>query len=212
MSGAEPRASRIGLSDAHVRSAPDDGPCAEKEVSGASGTTALSQLFRAQYSQLLRFCRLRIRSEADAEDIVQSAFLAARRFYPQKGIEELRPLLFTLVRNHAINHLKSWSTRQQSASDVHEDAGQLACDQSPTPERQVIDVQLLKIAQGVIADLPERRREALRLHRFEGLTYEEIAKRLSVSPTTAKNDVAQAVAEVAKGLARAGGGSAGAAE
>lgn len=212
MSGAEPQASRISVSDARGRSSSDDGPCKEKDVSGAAGTSALSQLFRAQYSQLLRFCRLRIRSEADAEDIVQSAFLAARRFYPQKGIDELRPLLFTLVRNHAINHLKSWSSRQQRASDVHEEAGQLACDQSPTPERQVIDVQLLEIAQAVIADMPERRREALRLHRFEGLTYEEIAKRLSVSPTTAKNDVAQAVAEVARGLARADGGSAGAAK
>ncbi|HAY07807.1 MAG TPA: sigma-70 family RNA polymerase sigma factor [Hyphomonas sp.] len=212
MSGAEPRASRISVSDARGRSSPDDGPHKEEEVSGAAGTSALSQLFRAQYSQLLRFCRMRIRSEADAEDIVQSAFLAARRFYPQKGIEELRPLLFTLVRNNAINHLKSWSARQQRASDIYEDGGQLACDQSPTPERKVIDVQRLEIAQAVIADLPERRREALRLHRLEGLTYEEIAKRLSVSPTTAKNDVAQAVAEVAKGLARADGGSAGAAE
>jgi RNA polymerase sigma-70 factor (ECF subfamily) len=64
--------------------------------------------------------------------------------------------------------------------------------------------QLLEVAEAVIAEMPERQREALRLHRFEGLTYDEIAARLSVSATTVKNDVARAVADIAEGLARAG--------
>ena len=67
-----------------------------------------------------------------------------------------------------------------------------------------MNAQLLSIAETVIAAMPRRRREALRLHRFEGLTYDEIAKCLSVSATTAKSDVAQAVAEIAAALAQAG--------
>lgn len=201
MSGAEPQSS------GSEKSGPRASTSHAAEATGAAhcGASALSQLFRAQYGQLLRFCRLRIRNEADAEDIVQSAFLAARRAYPEKGIDELRPLLFVLVRNHALNHLKSWSARQQRKSDIIDPAEGLACDRSPTPERQVMDAQLLAIAEAVIAGMPERRREAIRLHRFEGLTYDEIAKRLSVSSTTAKSDVAQAVADIAEGLARAGG-------
>lgn len=200
MTGAEPRS----RSDDEGRAGQAAQACAGPEGT-PSGGSALSQLFRAQYGQLLRFCRLRIRSEADAEDIVQSAFLAARRAYPDKGADELRPLLFTLVRNHALNHLKSWPVRQRSAGDIADVQERLACDQSATPESQVMNAQLLAIAETVIAAMPERRREALRLHRFEGLTYHEIAQRLSVSATTAKSDVALAVAEIAEALARAGG-------
>jgi RNA polymerase sigma-70 factor (ECF subfamily) len=169
-----------------------------------AAVSALAGLFRSQYGQLLRFCRMRVRNRADAEDIVQGAFLAARRAYPGKGEDELRPLLFTLVRNRAINHLKSVSRQRRTFGTLEEAGDRLACARSATPERQVMDAQQLGIVEAVIAAMPERRREALRLHRFDGLTYDEIAARLSVSATTAKTDVAQAVAEIAEGLARAG--------
>lgn len=68
-----------------------------------------------------------------------------------------------------------------------------------------MDAQRLAIVEAVIAELPPRRREALRLHRFEGLPYEEIARRLSVSPSAAKKHVARAVALIAERLAEADG-------
>ena len=63
------------------------------------GSAVLSRLFREQYAPLLRFCRMRIRQSADAEDIVQEAFLAVARAYPDKSEADLKPLLFTAVRN-----------------------------------------------------------------------------------------------------------------
>jgi RNA polymerase sigma-70 factor (ECF subfamily) len=54
--------------------------------------------------------------------------------------------------------------------------------------------------------MSERRREALRLHRFEGLTYEEIARRLSVSPTAVRKHIAAALAQIAARLAEADDG------
>ena len=48
----------------------------------------------------------------------------------------------------------------------------------------------------------------LKLHRFEQLTYEEIAERLSVSRSTVKKDLADAIAEIAEALARIGGSGA----
>jgi RNA polymerase sigma factor (sigma-70 family) len=163
----------------------------------------LTQLFKSHYSQLLRFCRVRIRSEADAEDIVQSAFLSARRAYPDKSVEELRPLLFTLVRNLSLNHLKLHWNKMRDASDIGEASSAYVCPHSPTAEKQLMDKQDLEIVESVLSRLSPRRREALRLHRIEGLTYDEIARRLSVSATTVKSDVAEAVAAVAEALARA---------
>jgi RNA polymerase sigma-70 factor (ECF subfamily) len=67
----------------------------------------------------------------------------------------------------------------------------------------VMDAQRLAIAEQTIAAMKPRKRNALRLHRYEGLTYDEIARRLSVSATTVKTDIAEAVAEIAESLSGA---------
>ena len=166
----------------------------------------LTQLFRSQYHQLVRFCRIRIPDQADAEDIVQAAFLNARRAYPDKGIDELRPLLFTLVRNGALDFLRSGEHRRRQASvEIGEAASHIACDRSPTPEQQLMHADRLKTAQKIIDGMAPHRRDALLLHRIEGLTYAEIEMRLSMSRTGVIVAIAEAVAELAEGLARAEG-------
>ncbi len=165
----------------------------------------LQSVFSRQYGQLVRLARLRVGDTADAEDLVQDAFVAVQRAYDDRSGEELRKLLFTTLRNLTVNHLKSGHMRQRRASfeigDMHDE---IACRRGVTPERQLMDSQLLNITEAVIAGLPVRRREALRLHRYEGLTYDQIARRLSVSPRTAKTDVAGALAAIAEGLERGG--------
>ena len=165
--------------------------------------TPLTHLFRSQHSHLLRFAQIRTGNRAVAEDLVQDAFLAVRRAYPDKGAEDLRPLLFTTLRNLTVNYLKSGDYRRQRAStEISDIEYRLTCERSATPETQVMDAQLLALAEEVIKAMAPRRREVLRLHRFEGLTYDEIASRLSVSRSTVKTDIADAVAEIAERLAR----------
>ncbi len=151
----------------------------------------------------MRLALLRVGNRADAEDLVQDAFVAVGRAYPDRAGEELRKLLFTTLRNLTVNHLKSGHRRQQQASVEVGSVGEaLACARTVTPEKQLMNAQLLAIAEQTIAAMPWRRREVLRLHRYDGLTYDEIARRLSVSPRTAKSEVATALAEIAERLAR----------
>ena len=143
----------------------------------------------------------------EAEDLVQDAFVAVRRAYPDKAIDELRPLLFTTLRNLTLNCLKSGDTKRRKASvELLERDDRLGCPRTVTPETQLIDRQLLTIAEQVIAAMAPRRRAVLKLHRFEQLTYDEIAQRLEISRSTVKTDLANAIAEVAEALARKSGG------
>jgi RNA polymerase sigma factor (sigma-70 family) len=164
----------------------------------------LSSLFREQYAPLLRFCRMRIQQSADAEDIVQEAFLAVARAYPDKSAEELKPLLFTAVRNFSTNFLKSGRYRaSRQTTEMTEYASVLACPRTPTPEHLMVSRQQLEAVDQAIAKLPERARTALLLHRQEGMTYQEVADHLRVSPTTVKTDIAGAIAVIARVLTRA---------
>tara|TARA_R110000868_G_scaffold1221_1_gene9561 strand:- start:1388 stop:1924 length:537 start_codon:yes stop_codon:yes gene_type:complete len=166
------------------------------------GRAALDEIFRLQYDQLLRFCRIRLGNVPDAEDLVQEAFLSVRRAYPDKGVEELRPLLFTALRNLTLDYLKSGYAKRARSSDAFSDLGDvLACPRSPTPETQMIDIQSLAIVQDALARLEPRKRDALLLSRLERLTHKEIAVRLSVSPRTVRSDITEAIAVMAKSLA-----------
>jgi RNA polymerase sigma factor (sigma-70 family) len=167
-------------------------------------TDPLSHIFRHQYDQLVRFCRARISNPSDAEDLVQDAFLSVRRAYAGKPADDLRALLFTTVRNLSVNYLKSGRIRHaRQSEEIGELGDRLACQHTSTPEQMVMDRERLAIAEQTIAEMKPRKRDALRLHRFEGLTYDEIARRLSVSPTTVKTDIAEAIAEIAENLSGA---------
>ena len=185
---------------------PDNTSTARRPLVGESfalrGRAALDEIFRLQYDQLLRFCRIRLGNVPDAEDLVQEAFLSVRRAYPDKGVEELRPLLFTALRNLTLDYLKSGYAKRARSSDAVSDLGDvLACARSPTPETQMIDIQSLAIVQDALARLEPRKRDALLLSRLERLTHKEIAVRLSVSPRTVRSDITEAIAVMAKSLA-----------
>ncbi|WP_158531494.1 RNA polymerase sigma factor [Hyphomonas sp. GM-8P] len=168
------------------------------------GAEAVGQLYRSLFDQLVRLSRSRIRNAMDAEDLVQDAFLAVRRAYSDRTVDELRPLLFTTLRNLTLNYLQSGNTRRRQASVELSDMDErLSCPRTVTPETQLIDAELLGIAEKTIAGMAPRRRQALILHRLEHLTYDQIAQHLSVSATTVKTDLASAIAEVAEALARA---------
>jgi RNA polymerase sigma factor (sigma-70 family) len=162
-------------------------------------------IFRIHHAQLLRFARLRILSHADAEDLVQEAFISASRAYPDKPADELLPLLFTILRNLTRDYLKSGYVRsRQNSAEIMSMGDRLACHQAFSPEQKLIDRQLLAIAQAAMDNLGARQRQALKLHRLEGLTHNAIARRLGVSPRTVRNDIAEALAAVAKALSRSG--------
>ena len=179
---------------------------ASPEAGGLPGPDEFAELYRAQFDQLVRLSRIRTGDAPEAEDLVQDAFVAVRRAYPDKSTDELRPLLFTTLRNLTLNYLKSGNTKRRQASvELLGSDDRLGCPRTVTPETQLMDVQLLAIAEQAIAAMAPRRRDVLKLHRFEHLTYDEIAERLSVSRSTVKKDLADAIAEVAEALARKSG-------
>ncbi|KCZ55855.1 RNA polymerase sigma factor [Hyphomonas chukchiensis] len=167
--------------------------------------TPLHHLYHLHHSELLRFSRSRIGNAEDAEDLVQEAFISAARAYSDKPVEELRPLLFTILRNLTRDYLKSGYARSRRIdAEITEIGDRLACHRTVSPEQKVMDAQLLAIAQAAIDALKPRQREALQLHRLEGLTHDQVARRLSVSPRTVRSDIAEALAAIAKALSRSG--------
>lgn len=133
----------------------------------------------------------------EAEDIVQEGFARFARAGHRPDEADARPLLFVICRNLMGDHWRSAGrakARQAPLSpDEMEAAGDALASDIPGPDRQTIARQDLARAAGAIRSMPPRAREAFLLHRFEDLTYRQIADRLGVSVSMVEKHLAEAL-------------------
>ena len=67
---------------------------------------------------------------------------------------------------------------------------------APRADQQLIDRQNLAAAAAAIRALPPKTRDAFLLHRFEGLTYRQIAGRLGISVSMIEKHIAEALRQL----------------
>jgi len=120
-----------------------------------------------------------LHDHGDAQDVVQEAFLKAYRFRVRLAQAERFPQwLLAIARNLARDRLRRHDVRHWPDSEA--DLATVADDRrSPLGVLQVLD-DLARL-QGLVADLPERSRQALVLRYVSGLGHREIQSRLGLS-------------------------------
>ena len=142
---------------------------------------------------LLRYAWSILKRKEAAQDIVQDAF--AKLWQIRATVDpnrSLNALLYTMVRNLALNHKRS---AKYEAGTLPE---QGPLDDSPSAdERMDTDMLRVRLAQ-YIRELPERRREAFTLSRYEGLSHEEIAQVMQLTPRTVNTHITLALRDLRK--------------
>jgi RNA polymerase sigma factor (sigma-70 family) len=145
-----------------------------------------------------------VRNEADAQDVVQDAYLRAFKAYGQFSGGDIRPWLLTIVRNVAYRWL---SVRKRNANVVsidHALAGRDG-DQRPAfePASEEPSAEDLLISDGecalirrALAALTPVYREVIVLREFEGLSYQDIASVIGVPAGTVMSRLSRARAEL----------------
>lgn len=133
---------------------------------------------------LLRACR-RILPEARAEDALQQALMAAWTALRRGDeVSDLRPWLYKVVRNTALNQLRV------AGYDFDELVDTLAAADDPGDEieRRALVRQTLT----AVAALPERQRDALLRTAIEGRGQDEVARDLGLTDTALRQLVHRA--------------------
>ena len=144
----------------------------ESAVSHEDWKTCFAQLGPA----LVLFARRWTNSRADAEDVVQEAFV---RFWRRQHSLENRGLLYATVRSAALDRLRSEQRRARREAAVSLD-GADHCEPAFASEDE--GQQLLAAA---IERLPNEQREVVILKIWNELTFAEIAGILEISQNTA---------------------------
>jgi RNA polymerase sigma factor (sigma-70 family) len=145
------------------------------------------------------YARWLTKNDADAEDVVQDAYVRALRFFSSLRDENARAWLFTIVRN-------TWYGRfpRRAGNAVvnvaNEDADDRA-DVSLDPEAQMIQQQTVEQVRRALETLPTDFREVLVLRELEGLSYKEIAAVVGIPIGTVMSRLARARERLAGVLA-----------
>jgi RNA polymerase sigma factor (sigma-70 family) len=158
------------------------------------------QVFIQHRSELVAYASRIAGDRAHGEDIVQEAFIRLRS--ASMGNDLVEPLGYfrMIVRNLAIDLVRRSSLdRKRIAHDMAQDE---VPEDRPRQDKIIEDRDDLRIVIEAMAELPERTRMAVEMHRFDGLKLREIAAELGISVALAHSLVYDGLDHLRKRLFR----------
>jgi RNA polymerase sigma factor (sigma-70 family) len=141
-----------------------------------------------------RFARWLCGSSADAEDVVQEAFLRAFRAFDTLRGTDVKAWLLAIVRNCHATALRQQLRRAALPlpAEDEEPVGEGAIAATPGPESASLAADDRRTLDRLIAALPEEHREVLLLREVEDLSYREIAAVAGIPIGTVMSRLARA--------------------
>jgi RNA polymerase sigma-70 factor (ECF subfamily) len=149
-------------------------------------TATVESIWNEVASQLRSFIRSRVRDHATAEDILQEVFLKIHQKLPTlRASERLEAWVWRITRNAIADYFRKLRPFEPLP------------DQAALPAENPADLPDLRpCVQQFINELQPAHREALHLTEWQGLTQEQMAKRLGLSSSGAKSRVQRARAQL----------------
>lgn len=163
----------------------------------AGSEEAFKKVFLRYYKRLTLFARRYVRTTDVAEDLVQEVFT---RIWEKRGKwcpgNSLKVHLYQMVKHRALDYLKhkkvedkydeSWMDQKETPSIVF----------SENEEKE----QFRRLVHNAIDELPAQARTVYKLHRFDGLTYKEIAQVLDISVKTVESQMTRSLKKLRERL------------
>lgn len=157
----------------------------------------LIPVYLEQRDALARFLRARLGSDSDIEDLLQDLYLKIVSLDSDYAVAEPRAFLYRLASNLLLDRARS--VRRSQARDTawrqvahHTDGADDVAD-SPSAETAAMDRQTLRTLLNTLETLPERTRSIFRMHKFDGLSYAEVAARFGISRSSVEKHMMQAL-------------------
>ena len=142
------------------------------------------------------------RSDHDAEDVVQEAYLRAVKFFGGFHGADGRSWLLAIVRNTCYTWLEQHRARQRPAAFDEEVHGMAS--EAGNPETLLARKEDQQTVRRAVEELPLELREAIVLRELEGLSYKEIAAVAGIPLGTVMSRLARARQRLQQCLGAAG--------
>ena len=146
-------------------------------------------VYRHYFKKLCAFCSQYIPDLEETEEIVQETMVWLwENRVTLKAELTLKSLLFTIVKNKALNRISHYEIKQK----VHEEIHQKYESTFENPDFYDQD-ELFRMYRQTLEKMPKDIRETFLMNRDRSLTHKEIAAILNVSPQTVNYRIGQAL-------------------
>ena len=158
---------------------------------------AFNTLYNEYSGRLYRFALGYLKSEAEAEELVQEVFTKIWEKHADLKKElSFKSFLFTIAFNLIRKHF-----RTRAYLSAYSKTGIISELDIQTSQKITYD-SLYQYITELVNQLPERRKEIFIKSRFEGLSIEEIAQKLKISHKTVENQLTDALKFIRTNLNR----------
>lgn len=151
--------------------------------------SAFDELFRRYYPDLVYTANRFVRSESEAEDIVQELFFSLwkRRSNLPEDLSAVGGYLHRSARNRSLNYLRDQKRIPIDEGEIPADA---IAEGLPSDNLDQLDLQ--QRLHQAIDRLPERCRLVFVMSKLEDMSQKEIADALDISTKTVENQMTRA--------------------
>lgn len=166
-----------------------------------SRSARVRKLFEKHNRALVNFLTVKLKSESEAKDVAQEAYVRLLQLDRPDAIGFLQAYLFRIATNIAVDHLRRRAVRERCAPDEGMLFEQWLAQ--PGPERTILSAQQLEVIKTTIRDLPDNCRRAFLLHIFADRTLREVADELQVTQRMVRYYIARGLAHCRNALVEA---------
>jgi RNA polymerase sigma factor (sigma-70 family) len=141
-----------------------------------------SSIFIKHRGPLLNYATRLVGSRAEAEDLVQEAWLRLDAAAGERAVQEPLGYLYRIIRNLAFDQSRSAGRERQWQKEGEASVeAVLGLKPSATPENIVLHKDQMRLLMAALDELPKRTRVAFGMHRLGGYKLREIAAFLDIS-------------------------------
>ncbi len=162
---------------------------------GSSSNTQIAQLYIEHHRWLQQWLRKKLGCDELTKDVIQATFvrLLGKR-ESVADIVEPKAFLSTIANGLVKDHWRRHAIEQAYLSSLQE----MPKYYHPSEEQTSIAIELILRIDELLRALPDAVRKTFIWSQLEGLTYRDIAARLSVSERTVKKYMAEAMYQFLK--------------
>src|SRR5919201_1502515 len=163
-----------------------------------AGETGLFELVMRRYNQrLFRVLRAVLRDDAEAEDVLQEAYVRA---YAHLDQLERPERLASWLTHIAVHEAKARLRRRARVVDLKEVTLRAVRSEAADPEQETLGRQLQRVLASAVDELPVGYRTVFALRDLEGLSTAAVAESLGLSEQAVKMRLHRARAALRAGL------------
>jgi RNA polymerase sigma-70 factor (ECF subfamily) len=169
----------------------------------ATKSALVERLFAAHRGALQAFFLRRVRRSADATDLAQEVYLRMLRLKDISAIRNTEAYLYSVASNLAKEHAGLEKQRGVSV-DLDDTTIQEQLSERTRFDGEILAAQQVERLRVVLRGLPPKCHAAVVLQYVHGLSQQQIAERMQVSPRMVKQYVSQALSQCRRRMVRWG--------